>query len=134
MGTEGEVSRLASLPGSTTRRMPSKKTARMGDEGKAVGGVPPTALLCLSRPVEKLRTFQKYSASLEEIEHRANSFSCCGCVERSCDGRERNKNQQHFASGQIVLASFVDNLPQAIQWFRHSLVVLRTHFLRHQTV
>jgi len=43
---------------------------------------PPTALLCLSRPVEKLRTFQKYSASLEEIEHRANSFSCCGCVER----------------------------------------------------
>jgi hypothetical protein len=57
--------------------MLSKKTARMGDEGKAVGCVPPTALLCLSRPVEKLRTFQKYSASPEEIEHRANSFSCC---------------------------------------------------------
>jgi hypothetical protein len=31
--------------GPTTQRMPSKKTARMGDEGKAVGFVPPTALL-----------------------------------------------------------------------------------------
>jgi hypothetical protein len=31
--------------GPTTQRMLSKKTARMGDEGKAVGCVPPTALL-----------------------------------------------------------------------------------------
>jgi hypothetical protein len=30
---------------STTQRLLSKKTARMGDEGKAVGCVPPTALL-----------------------------------------------------------------------------------------
>jgi hypothetical protein len=32
-------------PGSTAQPMPSKKTARMGDEGKAVGSVLPTALL-----------------------------------------------------------------------------------------
>jgi hypothetical protein len=32
-------------PGSTARRMLSKNTARMGDEGKAAGTVPPTASL-----------------------------------------------------------------------------------------
>jgi hypothetical protein len=31
--------------GSTAQRMLSKKTVRMGDEGEAVGCVPPTALL-----------------------------------------------------------------------------------------
>jgi hypothetical protein len=36
--------------GSTTQRMLSKKTARMGDEGKAVGCVPPTALLFELQP------------------------------------------------------------------------------------
>jgi hypothetical protein len=35
----------ASPGGSTARTMPSKNTARIGDEGKAVGCVPPTALL-----------------------------------------------------------------------------------------
>jgi hypothetical protein len=39
-GTEGDH-----RPVTTTQRMPSKKTVRMGDEGKAVGCVPPTALL-----------------------------------------------------------------------------------------
>src|SRR6516225_12228012 len=39
-GTEGDH-----RPVSTARRLLSKNTARMGDEGKAVGCVPPTALL-----------------------------------------------------------------------------------------
>ena len=37
--------KVTSLPGFDTRTMSSKKAARMGDEGKAVGCVPPTALL-----------------------------------------------------------------------------------------
>jgi hypothetical protein len=37
--------RLASLPGFDSPTLLSKNTARMGDEGKAVGCVPPTALL-----------------------------------------------------------------------------------------
>jgi hypothetical protein len=36
------------LLGPTPNGMPSKKTARMGDEGKAVGSVLPTALLFLN--------------------------------------------------------------------------------------
>jgi hypothetical protein len=35
--------------GSTTRRSPSKKPARMGDVGKAAGCVPPAALLCCEK-------------------------------------------------------------------------------------
>src|SRR6516164_1473753 len=42
---EGEVCRITSLPGFDTQRMLSKNTARRGDEGKAIGCVPPTALL-----------------------------------------------------------------------------------------
>jgi hypothetical protein len=42
---EGEVFRITSLPVSTAQRLLSKKTARMGDEGKAVGCVTLTALL-----------------------------------------------------------------------------------------
>jgi hypothetical protein len=34
---KGEISALTSPPASTTRVMPSEKTARMGDKGKAVG-------------------------------------------------------------------------------------------------
>jgi hypothetical protein len=39
--------------GSTTRRLPSKKTARMGDKAKPPGHTTssPAALLCLSRKV-----------------------------------------------------------------------------------
>jgi hypothetical protein len=39
------TSRKDEGPVSTAQRWPSKKTVRMGDEGKAVGCVPPTALL-----------------------------------------------------------------------------------------
>ena len=82
-------------------------------------------------PVEKLRTFQKYNVSLEEIEHRANSFSRCGCVRR---GAATDANARRTASRQIALASFVDNTLQTIQWFSHGIFVLRPHFLRHQAV
>ena len=39
VGTEGEVAAhlIAFTAGSTTQRLPPKKAARMGDEGKAVG-------------------------------------------------------------------------------------------------
>jgi hypothetical protein len=39
------VKTQTSLPGFEAQRLLSKKTARVGDEGKAVGCVPPTALL-----------------------------------------------------------------------------------------
>jgi hypothetical protein len=81
-------------------------------------------------PVEKLRTFQKYNVSLEEIEHRANSFSRCGCVRR---GAATDANARRTASRQIAFASFVDNTLQTIQWFSHGIFVLRPHFLRHRT-
>jgi hypothetical protein len=81
--------------------------------------------------VEKLRTFQKYNVSLEEIEHRANSFSRCGCVRR---GAATDANARRTASRQIALASFVDNTLQTIQWFSHGIFVLRPHFLRHRAV
>ena len=84
---------------------------------------PPTALLCLSRPVEKLKNVPEIQcASLEEIEHRANSFSCCGCVDAAGHCR-RTRTHRGTPAALCVrtnfLASFVDNLPQAIQWFRH---------------
>jgi hypothetical protein len=40
--------------GSTTQRMLSENTARMGDEGKAVGCVSPTALLFVVHELEAL--------------------------------------------------------------------------------
>jgi hypothetical protein len=112
-------------PGSTTRRVPSKKTARMGDEGKAVGCVPPTALL------SELRSYTLLQRSLWKSSKR--SANCDGLLllrllievtDFWCGVHERKRNQQQFASRQNVLVSFVDNLLQALQWVSHGVFVL----------
>jgi|SRR5690349_8424553 hypothetical protein len=55
-GDEGERQQyVVHRPVSTTQRLPSKKTARMGDEGKAVGGTQPTALLFAVHELEAAR-------------------------------------------------------------------------------
>jgi len=47
--------------GSTPKRLPPKKAVRMGDEGKAVGCVPPAALLSAPCRVEKASQCFKHS-------------------------------------------------------------------------
>jgi hypothetical protein len=47
---------------STTRAMPPEKAARMGDEGKAVGYAPPTALLFEQSGLGCLSTVRRINA------------------------------------------------------------------------
>jgi hypothetical protein len=58
VGLKAKTAALFTI-GPTTQRMLSKKTARMGDVGKAVGCVPPTALLCVRPPFCADRHFAK---------------------------------------------------------------------------
>jgi hypothetical protein len=58
VGLKAKTAALFTI-GPTTQRLPSKKTARMGDVGKAVGCVPPTALLCVRPPFCAGRHFAK---------------------------------------------------------------------------
>jgi hypothetical protein len=64
-GTEVKSSACASLPGSTARRLPSKKTVRRAT-GEAVGCVPPTALL-----FEQRVTYRKGRSPDHEVSGRA---------------------------------------------------------------
>jgi len=62
-GTEGDH-----RPVSTTRRLLSKNTARMGDEGKAVGCVPPTALL-FERAMQSIQNHQNQIRDQHDCSH-----------------------------------------------------------------